>query len=72
MAEYKALVLAVDDEEHIAEVVRQHLELRGYRVLTENSGQGALEVLEKETPEVMVLDIMMPGMSGIDVLKVVS
>lgn len=72
MAEYKALVLAVDDEEHIAEVVRQHLEFRGYRVLTANSGKEALEVLEKETPEVMVLDIMMPGMSGIDVLKVVS
>jgi PAS domain S-box-containing protein len=66
-----ASILVVDDEEAILETVRQLLSAQGYRVLTADSGEGALEIYQ-ETPravDLVVLDLGMPGMGGQRCLK---
>jgi len=68
MAENKK-ILFVDDEEDIREVVQIRLESNGYEVISAASGEEALEKIEKEKPDLLILDIMMPGMDGLTVLK---
>jgi DNA-binding response OmpR family regulator len=60
-------VLVVDDEEAIAEAVRARLESEGYRVLVAGDGPRALEIAEREHPDLVVLDLMLPGMDGLEV-----
>jgi DNA-binding NtrC family response regulator len=62
-------VLIVDDEKDFVEMFSLRLENEGERVSTAFSGRQALEVLEKENIDVVILDIRMPGMDGIDTLK---
>lgn len=62
-------VLVVDDEPEIVALVAYHLAKAGYRVATASSGQDALEVARRERPALIVLDLMLPGMSGFDVLE---
>jgi DNA-binding response OmpR family regulator len=64
-----AEVLVVDDEEDIRELVRINLELDGHVVSTVGSGFEALDSLKEHTPDVVVLDVMMPGMDGWEVLS---
>jgi DNA-binding response OmpR family regulator len=63
-----ASVLVVDDEEDIRELVRINLELDGHSVDTASTGMDALDHLRKAVPDVVVLDVMMPGMDGWEVL----
>ena len=63
-----ATVLAVDDEPDILEIVKVNLELDGHEVLLARSGAEALELVRRKVPDVVVLDIMMPGIDGWDVL----
>jgi DNA-binding response OmpR family regulator len=60
-------VLVVDDEEAIAEAVRARLESEGYRVLVAGDGPQALETAGREHPDLVVLDLMLPGMDGLEV-----
>jgi DNA-binding response OmpR family regulator len=60
-------VLVVDDEEAIAEAVRARLESEGYRVLVALDGPQALEAAGREHPDLVVLDLMLPGMDGLEV-----
>jgi DNA-binding NtrC family response regulator len=62
-------VLIVDDEKDFVEMFSLRLKNEGERVSTAFSGRQALEVLEKENIDVVILDIRMPGMDGIDTLK---
>lgn len=62
-------ILAVDDEEHILELLAYNLEHDGYRVVKAESGEAALELLEKEKVDIVLLDWMLPGIDGIEVLK---
>jgi DNA-binding response OmpR family regulator len=64
-----ASVLVVDDEEDIRELVRINLELDGHEVHVVGSGVDALSHLRDHTPDVVVLDVMMPGMDGWEVLS---
>jgi DNA-binding response OmpR family regulator len=64
-----ARVLVVDDEPHIVEVVRAYLERDGHEVRTAADGPGALREAVGWEPEVVVLDVMLPGRSGFDVLR---
>jgi two-component system phosphate regulon response regulator PhoB len=62
-------ILVVDDEPEIVALVVYHLAKAGYRVSTASSGQDAIELARRERPALMVLDLMLPGMSGFDVLE---
>ena len=62
-------ILVVDDEEAIAEAVRARLENEGFRVLVAFDGPQALEAAAAERPDLVVLDLMLPGMDGLEVCK---
>src|SRR5438105_8172864 len=64
-----ATVLAVDDEEDILTIIRHNLEHEGHRVLTASDGDMALDLIRQERPDVVVLDVMMPGTDGWGVLN---
>jgi len=65
-----AKILVVDDEEPILELLRFNLEKEGYQVCVAKDGQEALERVEKEQPDLLVLDVMLPGMDGLEVCRV--
>ncbi|MGB3092371.1 MAG: sigma-54 dependent transcriptional regulator [Candidatus Zixiibacteriota bacterium] len=65
----KARILVVDDEEIVLKSCRKILEGGGHEVLTVLSGQGAFDILEKEPIDIVITDIKMPGIDGIQVLE---
>lgn len=64
-------ILVVDDEETLREMLGYNLRREGYRVLTAADGSEALRLAFDERPDLIVLDIMLPGMSGFDVCRAV-
>ncbi len=62
-------ILVVDDERHIVRLVEVNLARAGYEVITAFDGIEALEKVEQEMPDMIVLDVMMPRMDGFEVLK---
>ena len=66
-----ARVLIVDDEEHICKTLSRHLQYLGYDVDTALSGREALSKLEKKKTDVVISDIMMPVMTGVQLLKTI-
>src|SRR5713226_3151379 len=62
-------ILVVDDEPQIRRVMRTTLSSNGYTVLEARSGEEALELLRKERPELVLLDVNMPGKSGLDTCR---
>lgn len=62
-------VLIVDDEEDILELLEYNLAKEGYRVLRVASGEAALEATRKGRPDLVILDLMLPGLSGLEVCK---
>ena len=64
-----ARVLVVDDEEAIRSTMKQAIDYAGHDWLVAGSGQEGLEVVERESPDVVFLDIKMPGMDGLEALK---
>ncbi len=62
-------VLVVDDERDITALVAYHLAKAGYRVTTASTGPAALQAVETEPPDLVVLDLMLPGRSGYEVLS---
>ena len=67
MGKWKALL--VDDEEEFVSSLAARLQLRGIRVLTATDAREALALVESEQPQVVVLDIVMPGISGMQALQ---
>lgn len=65
----KRLILVADDDAPILRLVRTKLQTDGYRVVTATNGQEALDVFENEQPDLVVLDIMMPVMDGLETLR---
>jgi DNA-binding NtrC family response regulator len=65
-------LLLVDDEEAILDTLRKRLTRRGYGVLTANSGAVALDVLAENPVDVVILDVKMPGMDGMEVLALIK
>ena len=64
-------ILVVDDEQKIVDIVRAYLEKGGFRVVTAYDGETALKVFRSEKPDLIVLDLMLPKMSGHDVCRVI-
>lgn len=64
-----AQILVVDDEPDILSVLVYHLSREGYRVTTAVNGQGALTTAAAERPDLIILDLMLPGMDGYEVLQ---
>lgn len=60
-------VLLVDDEEDILDLLKYHLDREGINVITATNGHAAIEAARRERPDLVVLDIMMPGMDGVEV-----
>ncbi len=65
-------MLLVDDEVEFVSTLAERLILRGFDVQTEFGGEGALRRMESDTPQVVVLDRMMPGMGGMEVLEFIK
>src|SRR5450759_3253396 len=64
----EARILVVDDEPDITALVAYHLARAGFRVKTAATGPEALESVQAEPPDLIVLDLMLPGRSGLEVL----
>lgn len=62
-------VLVVDDDQNICELLRLYIEKEGYQVVLANDGQKALSVFEEENPDLILLDIMLPGLDGWQVCR---
>ena len=59
-------ILLVDDEPDIIEILRFNLEHEGYKICTANDGQEAIKVAAKEYPHLIIMDVMMPNLDGIE------
>ena len=62
-------ILLVDDEPHVLEVLRVTLEDLGFRLLEAQDGPSAISLAKSESPDLIVLDVMLPSMSGLEVCR---
>ena len=62
-------VLVIDDEKFITKSIKQHLEKEGCDVMTGETGEEGIEIFKAESPDIILLDLNMPGMGGIETLK---
>jgi DNA-binding response OmpR family regulator len=69
MSAKKTTILVVDDDTLLLKVVTHNLEAEGYQVLAVRDGAQALEVIERDAPDLMLLDVMMPRMDGFEVCQ---
>jgi two-component system alkaline phosphatase synthesis response regulator PhoP len=68
----KAKILIVDDEEDILELLKFHLLREGYDVNCVGTGDEALEMVRKQIPSLIILDLMLPGISGLDLCRILK
>jgi two-component system KDP operon response regulator KdpE len=69
MSKGKARILVIDDEMEIVRILQRGLTSHGYDVLTAASGEKALEIVEQNRPDLLLLDLGLPGMSGLEICK---
>lgn len=62
-------VLLVDDEDEFVQTLAERLELRGIATTVANDGEAGLRAVAENKPHIVVLDVMMPGLKGVDVLR---
>ena len=62
-------VIVIEDEADILEVIQYNLEREGYRVLTARDGKEGLQLIKKEMPDIVLLDLMLPSLDGIEVCR---
>ena len=67
----KKKILVVEDEKDIRELVRYNLEQEGFSVLEAEEGEFALALVQRERPALVILDIMLPGMSGLEICRAI-
>lgn len=65
----KTKVLVVDDEQDILDLVRYHLEREGYQVVGCRDGKSALDLVGRDNPDLVILDLLMPGVDGLEVCR---
>jgi DNA-binding response OmpR family regulator len=67
MDDYRVLI--VDDEEELVTTIAERLQIRGIQAQIATDGEKALKMIEENPPQVVVLDVMMPGIGGIEILQ---
>ncbi|MFH1860848.1 MAG: response regulator [bacterium] len=65
-------VLIVDDEVHIRRIIAEKIRNEGYTIFTAENGQEAVDIAKKEKPDLIIMDIMMPVMNGIEAIKILK
>ena len=65
-------ILVIEDEPDISELIEYNLSQSGYRIIISNNGENGLEVSRKHLPDLILLDLMLPGIHGIDVCRVLK
>ncbi len=68
MQQYAPLILQVEDEDNIRKLITVNMVQRGYRVLEACTGQQGLQLLREQIPDLLILNIKLPDMSGLDIL----
>ena len=68
----KEKILIVDDEEDILSLVEYNLRKEGYRTIGVKTGEAALQLVEEETPDLIILDLMLPEMDGLEVCRILK
>jgi len=71
MSNHDTVILLVEDEENLHEALKLNLELEGYQVVSAQDGMQALKALQNQYFDLMILDIMLPEMDGIEVLEAI-
>ena len=66
------LIYSVEDDTNISNIIRLTLQMKGYEVSTFNDGKSFFDALVKKIPDLVLLDIMLPDMSGLDILKILK
>jgi two-component system alkaline phosphatase synthesis response regulator PhoP len=69
---HKDKILLIEDEEDIAALIKLQAELSGYKMSVETDGLNGLRAVEREKPDLLILDIMLPGLNGLDVCRKVK
>lgn len=62
-------IMVVDDDQDTLKIINRALELEGYTVITASDGRAALALLEEHSPDLIILDVIMPELDGFQVLK---
>ncbi|MGO2117781.1 MAG: response regulator transcription factor [Fusobacterium sp.] len=62
-------IFIIDDENYILELLKINLEMEGFQVVTSNTGKNVLNILDKEKPDLILLDLMLPETNGFDICK---
>jgi len=65
------VILVVDDDAQVLKMLTRILELEGYNIITATNGRSALALFDKHAPDLVLLDIMMPGIDGFEVLDLI-
>ena len=68
----KGRILIVDDEEDILSLVEYNLKKEGYRTIGVKKGEAALQLVEEQTPDLIILDLMLPEMDGLEVCRILK
>src|SRR5271167_4313746 len=66
---HKSRLVLIEDEEDIAALIKLQAELSGYKLTVEVDGLNGLRAVEREKPDLVILDIMLPGQNGLDVCR---
>jgi two-component system, OmpR family, alkaline phosphatase synthesis response regulator PhoP len=65
-------ILLADDDQEVQEIVKTILEKEGYAVTVAKDGNETIEAVKKDKPDMIILDYLMPGLSGVEVLKILQ
>lgn len=69
---HKPKLLLIEDEEDIAALIKLQADMSGYKMIVETDGLNGFRAVERENPELIILDIMLPGLNGLDVCRKVK
>ena len=68
----KEKILIIDDEKDIIKLISYNLEKEGYRIISALDGERGLEIIFKEKPDLIILDLMLPGLDGLELCKILK